>query len=219
MAEGELAEREGRIDDAIASYVDLVRLSRATKNGGLALDALVARNIESMAIGGIAGLRDRLSSLQRGYLTAVLVDLDRQREDHQTVLERDIAWGQAVYGWRALLSDVLEQIEAKWNAVEKRFQRTEAGTRLLIVEFAIEDYKQEQGRLPRGLGDLKLDTDLLRDPFSPHGALLKYRLDHNDFLVYSVGADGDEDGGRPPEDGWIGDGDYQLDALYPSEAE
>ncbi len=221
LAEGELAKREGRIDDAIVSYVDIIRLSHATQKGALMVDALVARAMESMALLGVSRIRDQLNPAQRRHLAKALSDLDHQREDHQTIYDRDVAWGRVVFGWRGLLSETLEQSSIE-DALIWSLHRLETQTRLFIVEFAIEDYQLEHGTLPTRLEDLALDADLLRDPFSTDGHPLQYRIEGEGFLVFSFGVDGDNDDGRPPspEDKktpWIGDGDYRLDALYADE--
>lgn len=70
----------------------------------------------------------------------------------------------------------------------------EATVRTLRTAIAVERYRRVQGRLPSALPQLRLDAALTRDPFS--GDALKYEASPAGFAVYSVGADGRDDGGR-----------------------
>jgi hypothetical protein len=77
---------------------------------------------------------------------------------------------------------------------------TQAGMRLATTALAIERFRRERGRLPGELKELTpqfLDA-VPTDPFD--GAPLRYRLLDRGYIIYSVDADGHDDGGRePPE--------------------
>jgi hypothetical protein len=63
---------------------------------------------------------------------------------------------------------------------------------------------------------------LPRDPYDGNGGPLRYARTADGFLLYSVGYDRDDDGGRPsPRDGGLlEDGDIRLDSwLAPDEEE
>jgi hypothetical protein len=66
--------------------------------------------------------------------------------------------------------------------------------------IAIELFRREAGRLPRGLQEMtpRYLSQLPRDPFD--GATLRYVIQPDRCLIYSVGANGVDDGGRtgPP---------------------
>ena len=72
-----------------------------------------------------------------------------------------------------------------------------ANTRLSMarVALAIESFRRETGRLPQTLQELvpKYLDALPKDVFS--GSRLRYVLDENGYRVYSVGPDGNDDGG------------------------
>jgi hypothetical protein len=77
---------------------------------------------------------------------------------------------------------------------------TQALSDLAVNALAVERFCQRQGRLPGSLG--KLTPEFLdsvpADPFN--GAPLRYRGLSPGYVIYSVGADGHDDGGRePPE--------------------
>jgi len=76
----------------------------------------------------------------------------------------------------------------------------QANTRLAATAFAVERFRLAKGRLPNSLAELApqfLDA-IPTDPFD--GQSLRYRLLARGYIIYSVGADGQDDGGRePPE--------------------
>ena len=69
---------------------------------------------------------------------------------------------------------------------------------LLLTALALQAYKLEQGRYPMTLGALVpvYLKELPSDPFALSSAL-SYKLQGAKFLLYSVGPDGNDDGGQP----------------------
>jgi hypothetical protein len=76
--------------------------------------------------------------------------------------------------------------------------RNETQNALLLASLAIRAYKADHGRYPAKLSDL-VPTYLKKlpdDPFTPNAAL-KYRLNGNKYVLYSIGPDGKDNGGKP----------------------
>ena len=73
--------------------------------------------------------------------------------------------------------------------------------RLLICDVAIRSYRLEQGKLPGDLRQLVPDylAVLPEDPFSR--APLVYRLEDEGYMLYSVGLNRRDDGGRSGSNG------------------
>jgi hypothetical protein len=69
-----------------------------------------------------------------------------------------------------------------------------ATARTTRAALAIERYRRRHGRLPASLNDIGMPAADLEDPFS--GQPLIFRVSPNEFVVYSAGADGRDDGGR-----------------------
>jgi hypothetical protein len=69
--------------------------------------------------------------------------------------------------------------------------------RLLLAELAIRAFELEKGHPPANLSELVPDylPAIPRDPVGQGG--LKYRLTGDNYEIYSVGFDGEDDGGRP----------------------
>jgi putative SOS response-associated peptidase YedK len=70
----------------------------------------------------------------------------------------------------------------------------EATRRVVLTTIAVEQYRRQHRNLPPALADLDGPAWMRQDPFS--GDVLRYRADDSRFIIYSVGADGRDDGGR-----------------------
>jgi hypothetical protein len=94
---------------------------------------------------------------------------------------------------RIISAMLLPGLEKTWD----NFARSHAETEMMRLALALERHQLEHGTLPPSL-DALIPAHLpavAEDPFS--GRPLRYRrLDHG-YLLYSVGPDGVDDGGRP----------------------
>jgi hypothetical protein len=72
---------------------------------------------------------------------------------------------------------------------------------LLLVVLALHAYRLEHGHYPASLAELAPAylKKLPDDPFALQGTF-QYRLDSNNYVLYSVGPDGKDDGGKPIDD-------------------
>jgi hypothetical protein len=87
-----------------------------------------------------------------------------------------------------------------------------AKMRLLICDLAIRGYSLEHGHNPAKLADLVPDflPKVPKDPFS--GGPFVYRPMPKGYLLYSVGVNGVDDGGKNASSAGLGeDGDILLD--------
>jgi hypothetical protein len=209
-AQGASAKTQGRTDDAVRCYVDVLRLARASARGGLIAD--VADAIEDSGLEGLCGLRPALTPEQAGKLISDLKRLDANREPLDELFARDYLWeGHVVPIWQVKLVNLLRQKTGKggWRqeALETIVWRQQATTRLLICDLAIRVYRWEHGADPASLGDLVPEhlSAVPQDPFS--GGPLVYRRTATGYVLYSVGYNGRDDGGRkpPPSDSFAGD--------------
>jgi hypothetical protein len=105
-------------------------------------------------------------------------------------------------GWPDLLRG-LAQIEDSSAAFSVRVIAHRIGVgvasfgatiRTTRAALAVERYRGEHRRLPGSLNELALPVDDIEDPFS--GEPIKYVVAADGFAVYSVGADGRDDGGH-----------------------
>lgn len=133
-------------------------------------------------------------------------------------------------GFRAYLA------EAKMDAVDRRpiqlpreiisrmllrpiegvigsFDQNQVGLRLLRLELALQEQRQRHGRLPGSLTQLApaLDSAATMDTYS--GKLFVYKRKGEGYLLYSVGADGKDNGGAPAMGGADQSGDLVAGKL------
>jgi hypothetical protein len=92
-----------------------------------------------------------------------------------------------------------------FDKVQSAADRFEQAERNLHLAFLLAAYRQDHGRYPEKLGELspKYLVKIPGDLFS--GKPLIYRLEGTGFLLYSVGENGIDDGGRGYEDEPRGD--------------
>jgi hypothetical protein len=214
-AEGRLAAEEGRLDDAAAWHVDVIRLGCAKAHGGLYVDELTGRAIEmEFGLKGLARLRAELSPQQRTELSRTLIDLEEHREPIDAVLRRELAWQKRASGWVGRLYAVLDEI-AGGVAETRHFismarDRRQTILSLLVVDLAIRDYQFDHRGLPESLQALVPNqlNKLPLDPFT--GQPFVYHVTDGGFELYSLGPDGIDDG-RAPFDRTTQLGDIVLD--------
>ena len=92
------------------------------------------------------------------------------------------------------------------------WQRQKVQDAALITSIAVLRYKVDKGRFPDVLEDLVAAGYLKQLPMDPYsGATLVYKSFGNEFTLYSLGADFDDDGGTPSR--W-GQGEQGGDQVF-----
>ncbi len=199
-AEGWLEEMDNRLADAAQSYVDAIRFGNEVSRGGFIINRLVGIACEAMGDTPLSKLVSRLDPAQARPVIAELEKIDRAGVTWDEVRRNEdrfaryqlskglhfIAW--AMTRWQAWRS--LKQAEMRHN-------REAAHVRVLTAELAVRCYRTEQGRLPTGLEQL-VPQYLQRVPADPFTRQpLIYRVQGKNWLLYSVGEDRVDDGGKP----------------------
>lgn len=199
QAEGRLAEMEGRTDDALRSYCNVIQLREAVSRGGVCNDEFMGVAIEKIGQYNVYGLRGAMSPMQRRAAIDELLKVDRNREPIEDIVYRDRVFIERAFGWLGRLYVVLGTLtgEVPFGETLPAHDDAVAKCRLLMCELAIQNYQADHGHAPESLA--KLVPDYLpavpEDPFS--GEPLVYRQTPNGYLLYSIGADEHDDGGRP----------------------
>ena len=223
-AKARLAKLEGRTADAVAAYMDTIRLGQSAEQGGLLVDLLMGNSIRGMGHGGIRDLRRELSARQCLELIRTHNELLNREEPLDGYVARDAIWADNAYGVQGrflfLLYDVAGEIADDHRMLVRGCNRSLAKSRMLICDLAIQAYSLAHGRPPAKLGILVPDylPEVPEDPFS--GGTLVYRLTPDGYLLYSVGVDGVDDGGRRGDQSDLEPGcDIQLDDAPQAQVE
>ena len=214
-AEGRLREMENQPAEAALSYVDAIRFGNEMSRGGFLIHRLVGIAREAIGCDLLAKLVPKLNPVEAH---AVLTDLDKPDAGR-------ITWAEVKQGERRFMR---YQPGKQFNPVvwvrdwwqdRQVMQRAEtehktmvARERLLAAELALRCYQSEQGHPPARLDELTTNylSHVPQDPFS--GQPLIYRAQGTNWLLYSVGPDGADDGGKRVGRGLAGKGDLFFDS-------
>ena len=201
-AEGKLAEPDGRTADAIKAYVTVIRLGHEYARGGVVGDRFYSAAGEHFGLANLLRMKDRLTASQCREVVNALQVIDAKRDPLADIWPRNEAY------MRMINTDPRERLWYSWLTITRKrqrfrqrcqqeFTRSEAYLRLFLCGMAVRCFYLEHGSYPMNLADLTptyLDAVPL-DPFS--GKPVHYRKTSQNFLLYSVGPDGIDDGGKP----------------------
>lgn len=219
-AEGRLREMDNRLADAAQSYVDAIRFGNEISRGAFIITRLVGVACEAIGCGPLAKLVPKLSCEQARPVMAELEKIDATRVSWAEVRRNEARFSryQLSKGFNPIMW-VMTRWQ-HWRSIqqaERRHKRVIAHERLLVVELALRCYESEQGRVPAGLEQL-VPQYLQRIPLDPfNGRPVIYRPQGTNWLLYSVGPDGVDDGGKPvgrSVSGVVPKGDLFYDSPY-----
>src|SRR6266571_4088992 len=105
----------------------------------------------------------------------------------------------------------------RWRGMQPaavKHKRVIAHERLLMTELALRCYQSEKLHLPARLEELVPSylSNVPQDPFSRRPLI--YRPQGKKWLLYSVGLDGVDDGGKPAGRGLSAKGDLFYDSVW-----
>ena len=218
VAEGRLAEMEDRLADAARSYAEEIQFGNKISQGGLLLHRLVGVACEGMGGALLANLAPKLNCEQARLVIAELekVDQDRVKWDDVLVAEKIFARHQLRAIWNPINRVVAwRQAQPMKEKARIKHDSVIAHERLLIIELALRCYALEQGHPAERLEQLvpRYLQKVPADSFS--GKTMIYRAQGQNWLLYSVGPDGEDNGGIPqPLPTGVGQGDLRLDSPW-----
>jgi len=216
-AEGRLAELEGRPEDAARSYLAAMRLGNEISRGGFVINRLVG--IACSAIGSVplAKLAPQLGCEQ---LRPIIAELHRL--DQTSVIWNEVRRAENIFMRHELrkLPNPISWIPMWWQArksiqaAQIKHRQALSRMRLLETELALRCYRAERAAPPAQLTQL-VPQYLQRVPQDAfNGQPLVYRTQGTNWLLYSLGPDGVDDGGSPAGRGTSGKGDLLFDSGW-----
>jgi hypothetical protein len=216
-AEGRLAEMDGQPAQAARDYIQAIRLGNEISRGGFVIVRAVGITCEAIGRTSLAKLVPGLSPEQALPLLRELETIDDGRVSFDEVRRNE--------RWFTHHEPLKEHNPLNWlmgwwqnrSAVEHfetRHKTIMAQERLLVMELALRCYWSEHGSVPAHLDDLVTNylSKVPQDPFA--GQPLIYRPQGTHWLLYSVGPDGVDDGGRPAGRGLSPKGDLLFDLPW-----
>jgi len=197
IAEGYLAESEQRPDDAVKSYLDAVHFGTDVARGGMMINLLVGVACESMGLSRLVKLAPSLECDRQRAIATKLLELDRGRCDWNDIMrvERQFARYQARGKPMAWVVYWFQARRLNANGALK-YNQMSARLRLLATELALRCYRSGHSNAPTSLTLLVPDylAAVPLDPFTQQPLI--YRGRGTNWLLYSVGVDGTDDGGK-----------------------
>jgi hypothetical protein len=218
--EGRLAEMENRYGDAAHSYIDAIRFGNESSRGAFIINRLVGIACEAIGDTALAKLVAKLKPDEARSVIAALEKVDATRVTWAEVRQNENRFVryQLSKGFNPL-TWIMTRLQ-RWRSIQRakmRDNRVIAHERLLAIELALRCYDSEQGHAPTGLEQL-VPNYIQRVPSDPFtGRPLIYRPQGTNWLVYSVGEDGVDDGGKRvgrPLPGTLTRGDLFYDSPY-----
>ena len=224
MREAQLAQQQNRYGDAARIALDNVHLGQAVALGSLLVDYLTGAAVEDIGNESLYQVLPQLNAGQCREMIAALAAIERRREPIEDALHRERICSEHSFGWMGHLHDLvirLASVDHRQRMLGLR-DCQQAKTRLLIGELALHACQLEHGALPDQLEQLVPEflAELPVDPFDPDGQPLRYIRAEDGHVLYSVGYDGKDDGGRPPARNPSGayelesDGDLRLNVFF-----
>ncbi len=218
--EGRLAEMENRYGDAAHSYVDAIRFGNEISRGAFIINRLVGIACEAIGENPLAKLVPKLKPDEARSVIAGLEKIDASRVTWAEVRRNEDRFSryQLSKGFNPI-TWVMTRLQ-RWRSLQKaemRHKRVIAHERLLAIELALRCYEYEQAHAPTSLEQL-VPNYIQRVPIDPFSDRpVTYRPQGTDWLVYSVGEDGVDDGGKRvgrSVSGTITRGDLFYDSPY-----
>jgi hypothetical protein len=194
LYEASNGDGSGTIEPRITAALDLIRVGQMQwRASGNNLGWFANGQSEAELV--LWELKGQLSAEQCRNILRSLEQIDRDRESWEIYLSRSrrIREGSSWYARSELVLADLAGIPESHYARNRDFALF---TRMLIAELAIHAFQLENDRLPTSLEELVpvYVAEVPKDPFTD--APLKYSIRENTHVLYSVGPDGIDDGGR-----------------------
>lgn len=216
-AEGRLREMDNRPGDAARSYMDAIRFGNEMSRGGILITRLVGIACEAIGCRALAEVVPRV-----GPEDARIVLQDLEKFDANRVTWEEVRRNEKYYARRlpSSRSNPVARVMGWWQGRqvlylgETRHKMLMARERLLAGELALRCYEAEKGHPPARLdeGVTNYLSKVPQDPFS--GRPMVYRSQGTHWLLYSIGPDGVDDGGRPAGRGSPVVGDIRFDSSW-----
>ncbi len=213
-ADGRLHELNGQPYAAAQCYLDAIRFGNEMSRGGFLIHRLVGVALEAIGLRPLVQLLPKLNRDENGAILKELEQIEATRVTWEEVWAGETRFAR--FSTKALFRPFLKlfmwkQLETVRRNGETKHNSAVARLRLLEVELALRSYRADRRHAASRLEELTPGylRKTLPDPFT--GQPLIYRPQGTNWLLYSVGPDGIDDGGQPFGATAAGKGDLLLD--------
>jgi hypothetical protein len=154
--EGELAEMDGKTNDAMKVYLDSIRFAGSFNRGGVLLNKLVGIACEAVAMRALKTLEPSLDAKQCAEAAGVLAEIDAKAETVETVLAHEKAFNRRTGGLRGQFTALVmyKTIRAVNQRAIDKINANTIRRRQAMVSFAARAYELDKGKPPASIADL-----------------------------------------------------------------
>ena len=194
---------DGLVDQSLSSSVLAIRLREPVAGNRLQVHELVALGVEG--IGHEAAAESIPSASKQAIAEALkqILEVDARIIEPELIYANDqaVAWQTANWLMRLrMLCDARSTREPFDTSIVEAIHRVDAVRKQLIVMLALELHRRDKENYPQSLELLvpQYLEAVPSDPFSTDNLPLKYLAVNNgaDYLLYSVGYNQQDDGGK-----------------------
>jgi hypothetical protein len=148
---------ENRPQDALKSYLDVIRLGAASAHGGIAADFMIGKTIEALGREPLQRMLGALDANSCREAAETLRALDAQGESWKDASGRSTELSRQVSSSLKYRLTTLFQpdvVRAAENRTEEHFLEQVAKSRQLMIAFAARAYELEHQQKPSSFADL-----------------------------------------------------------------
>jgi hypothetical protein len=161
LAEGTLAEREGRTNDAARVYLDGIRFGQECCRGGLVIDRLLGVACEAIDFGPLNNLVQNLDARTCREVAQVLETMEGKREPWEPTVRVERLYFRKVANLRESLIGTVQRM-VRWcqswrrpvHDPKEKLERVQGWERRLILQAAARAYQLEHGKAPERVAEL-----------------------------------------------------------------
>ena len=169
LAEGRLAEMEGRTNDAVRIYLETIHFSHEFPRGGVMIDKMVGLASEAIGSKPLHQLVVNLNAKECREAVQLLESIDAKSESAEDVLHQEKAWARRAFSWKERIGGFIafkSMQSVKQNFIKKS-NDADKQRRLLMLDLAARACELEKGQHPKGYADL-VPAYLKAIPKDPH---------------------------------------------------
>jgi hypothetical protein len=203
------ALHEGRDADALRLARLQWRVGQSFSLGGTLDDYASSIAFQRSANEAVMALARSISDQECRQLIQEARALDEAEPDPQRLKDFDEYWQNVSVGWRDRLHDAAASLTGERDykhhkpSVADLEKWGRGGMSTVQYVLALELHRREEGQFPHDLSSVQAAFDLpeLLDPYTDFAPV--YRRTGDGYLLYSIGTDGKDDGGKiPPPGSW-----------------
>lgn len=161
-ASGRLAEMERRTNDAVRSYLEIIRYGEESCRGGVIMDRLVGIGCGTIGVNALQKLAGTLDASSCRALSRQLQEIEHGQESFKEVLRNEAEWVRRTFPlWQRIPTMIpIESLNSS-KRVQKDFamrcDQAEVQLKRLMIDLAARAYELDRGHAPKNLNELVPD--------------------------------------------------------------